>query len=1505
MERDVEEEDCPCSDSQLCECKPWFSEEDDNRVTDFLKSSGDEERGLCLGFQNHNKESHRLSVASSSSNEKVSSSPSLCTELYDSDRPVSVLSTASSGSYRDSCDLYDTIGGRLREDELAGSRLPAQDMELVTSAASSLQATYREMQSGLKGGHTPNHQNNVTRRGHLGSRTLSPFGTKVNVITHKLSYVERVVQEIVDTERMYVQDLRSIVEDYLGGIIDRQELPMKPEQVSALFGNIEDIYQLNSELLQDLDSCKEDPVAVANCFVEKSEEFDIYTQYCTNYPNSVATLTECMRNKVLAKFFRDKQEMLNQSLPLGSYLLKPVQRILKYHLLLQEIAKHYDAKADGYDVIEEAIDTMTGVAWYINDMKRKHEHAVRLQEIQSLLLNWKGLDLTTFGELVLEGTFRVQRARSERTFFLFDKALFITKKRGDHFVYKTNIPCSGLMLIESTRDSLCFSVTHYKNSKQQHNLQAKTVEEKRLWMHHIKKLILENHKAIIPQKAKEAILEMDAMYPGQYRYSPERLKKAMSVDHSNTHRSGRRQSEPTKQILKQLGEKVGLKVPVCLKQSLSVQHSGSDGALLDFGDILQPNIGALPASIEPPQAERDEEQPVNTQLSRNSEAELSASEEEEEEEEIHLGDDDQVADFASSLLAIIHCWHYRAKTLLYTLGAPTSKEPSLQETQKGLKRQNSQSSGNDEKRRSVEDASVDQEETHEMEKEDSEPEDTDTYSAVVGNSDIVLAAPIEHVEVNHTEEQSEAHPDVHHPVDNGETETAEDLKTFSSEEEEEEAPVHESTSILPPSVLDHASVIAEMFINTISRRSSLALDDGKVNGFLTPKLTSRSSSVLSLDCLDKMVSQNGSTDLLLNSVPVQEAASDTSVSATELPLNKVNSSSIENVFEERERSNCKRRESMLSVQDRQLIDKIKTYYDKAEHQDANFSIRRRESLTYIPTGLVRNSVFKINSLPRYDVSQISSRPRINSSSSNVSSGSSRPTSWSEAPSSAKGEHKEPSSQTQPPLVVEKNGFPEPTIPISDDEFKSPEEMIKVWEEIEKANEWKQDYAFSEGTEVAINGVDHLPKVSDTRMEFQEPLIIVEDSDLSTITEESQVTTPEGPPPNQFMTPTDGPDFKTPIRLHPQIMQLANCMEEDMTEKFKNKVFQLARQYSQRIKNNKPVPHRRLKEIEDDLRRGSLPSVQEEKPEEKGKLKPILSLPTYDHIVLQELSPTSPTSASFREKPPKRLSFSTCGDNPGVTSPVKSDSKSPLSPVKTEKFHWPDVRQLRSRYTKTAGAGKNTPVYRSHSVPEKMLEHNTEDTSEARNKESMSHSYSMNIRDSIGKPKETSSPTKPSSQNQHSPSLSPNAKEKTETVQDSSQLGQVGGTYYYVSGESPLDNNKKVIVIEKLPLAEDSEESSVQEVESDDTYVHIRSPTTREKISLKAVVERCKAYQESEEYRIREENSKADDPVESIQDPSPGESKPEQNSEHHIVKSLRKKFQTLNSCKHPELQQNSS
>ncbi|NXC58458.1 PKHG1 protein, partial [Aleadryas rufinucha] len=481
-------------------------------------------------------------------------------DLSDSDRPVSFSSTSSSASSRDShCSFGSRMTlvsnshlGLFNQDKETG----AIKLELVPARRFSSNKTRKN--SAVE---QEDPEESLEKRPSM-PRKAEPKGAGKNCATSlvteptspKLLYVDRVVQEILETERMYVQDLKSIVKDYLDCITDQTKLSLGTEERSALFGNIRDIYHFNSELLQDLENCENDPVAIADCFVSKSEDFHIYTQYCTNYPRSVAVLTECMRNKALAKFFRERQEALQHSLPLGSYLLKPVQRILKYHLLLHEIENHLDKDTEGYDVVLDAIDTMQRVAWHINDMKRKHEHAIRLQEIQSLLTNWKGPDLTSYGELVLEGTFRIQRAKNERTLFLFDKMLLITKKRDEMFAYKAHILCGNLMLVEVIpKEPLSFSVFHYKNPKMQHTVQAKSQQDKRLWILHLKRLILENHPAKIPAKAKQAILEMDAIHHPGFHYSPEgEMKSSYQPKEGTTPHRVRRKSEPSSRVHKVL-----------------------------------------------------------------------------------------------------------------------------------------------------------------------------------------------------------------------------------------------------------------------------------------------------------------------------------------------------------------------------------------------------------------------------------------------------------------------------------------------------------------------------------------------------------------------------------------------------------------------------------------------------------------------------------------------------------------------------------------------------------------------------------------------------------------------------------------------------------------------------------------------------------------------------------------------------------------------------------------
>ncbi|CAK9823478.1 Pleckstrin homology domain-containing family G member 1 [Anthophora retusa] len=334
--------------------------------------------------------------------------------------------------------------------------------------------------------------------------------------------MERVLLEIVDTEAIYVEHLRQVIQGYLIYWRNDPASFAHQMQLSDLFSNIEDIFEFNREFLKEIEKCGLDPVCVANTFIKHNSGFKVYTEYCTNYPRTVSVLTDLMSQEETASAFRERQAALGHALPLGSFLLKPVQRILKYHLLLENLSKEYGAdcelrenETEGRKAIEAALAAMTGIAKHINAMKRRHEHAVRVQVIQSLLYGWPGPDLTTSGELVAEGSFRMRGAKAPRHAFLFDRMLLLTKKKEDGLlVYKAHIMCSNLMLIESIPgEPLSFHVIPFDNPRLQYTLQARNLEQKREWTLQIKRVILENYNAVIPSHARQLVLQLGQTQP--------------------------------------------------------------------------------------------------------------------------------------------------------------------------------------------------------------------------------------------------------------------------------------------------------------------------------------------------------------------------------------------------------------------------------------------------------------------------------------------------------------------------------------------------------------------------------------------------------------------------------------------------------------------------------------------------------------------------------------------------------------------------------------------------------------------------------------------------------------------------------------------------------------------------------------------------------------------------------------------------------------------------------
>ncbi|XP_033210891.1 uncharacterized protein LOC117168981 isoform X2 [Belonocnema kinseyi] len=359
--------------------------------------------------------------------------------------------------------------------------------------------------------------------------------------------VERVLLEIVDTEAIYVEHLRQVIQGYLIFWRDDPASLVHHLQLSDLFSNIEDIFEFNRKFLTEIENCCLDPICVANTFIKHNSGFKVYTEYCTNYPRTVSVLTKLMGQEELASAFKERQAALHHALPLGAFLLKPVQRILKYHLLLKNLAKEYGAgyydkenQVEGSKAIEGALEAMNGIADHINAMQKKHEHAVRVQEIQSLLYGWTGPDLTTSGELVAEGRFRMRGAKAPRHAFLFEKMLLLTKKKEDGLlVYKTHIMCSNLMLIESIPgEPFSFHVIPFDNPRLQYTLQARNLEQKREWTLQIKSVILENYNAVIPSHARQLVLQIGQRQPEedcgtidkvlakkQYSSPPEYLEK--------------------------------------------------------------------------------------------------------------------------------------------------------------------------------------------------------------------------------------------------------------------------------------------------------------------------------------------------------------------------------------------------------------------------------------------------------------------------------------------------------------------------------------------------------------------------------------------------------------------------------------------------------------------------------------------------------------------------------------------------------------------------------------------------------------------------------------------------------------------------------------------------------------------------------------------------------------------------------------------------------------------
>ncbi|XP_034385976.1 guanine nucleotide exchange factor DBS [Cyclopterus lumpus] len=309
-----------------------------------------------------------------------------------------------------------------------------------------------------------------------------------------------IMTELIETERLYVEELQSIMEGYFAEL-DNSELshlipPSLDNKRDVLFGNLPEIYEFhNRTFLRELENCAEKPELVGTCFLKRKEELQVYEKYCQNKPRSEVLWRQCGDSL----FFQECQKKLDHKLSLDAYLLKPVQRITKYQLMVKEMLKC--SKGEGTAELEEALSTMLDIIKSVNDSMH-----------QIAITGFEG-NLSELGKLLMQGSFNVwtdhKKGHSkvkdlarfkpmQRHLFLYDKMMLFCKKREEtsdghdktpSYSFKHSLKMSSVGITENVKGDIKKFEVWYNGREEVYIIQAPSMDVKNMWVSEIRKVL--------------------------------------------------------------------------------------------------------------------------------------------------------------------------------------------------------------------------------------------------------------------------------------------------------------------------------------------------------------------------------------------------------------------------------------------------------------------------------------------------------------------------------------------------------------------------------------------------------------------------------------------------------------------------------------------------------------------------------------------------------------------------------------------------------------------------------------------------------------------------------------------------------------------------------------------------------------------------------------------------------------------------------------------------------
>uniref|UniRef100_A0A8C7HSX7 MCF.2 cell line derived transforming sequence like n=1 Tax=Oncorhynchus kisutch TaxID=8019 RepID=A0A8C7HSX7_ONCKI len=312
---------------------------------------------------------------------------------------------------------------------------------------------------------------------------------------------KHVMNELLETERAYVEELLCVLQGYASEMDNPAMASLMPiplqNKKDVLFGNMPEIYHFHKRtFLRELEEYEDCPELVGRCFLERMTDLQIYEKYCQNKPRSESLWRQCSD----CSFFQECQKKLEHKLGLDSYLLKPVQRITKYQLLLKELLK-YSKGCEGSEDLQEALTSILGILKAVNDSM----HLIAITGYDG--------NMGDLGRLLMQGSFSVWTEHKkghakvkdlarfkpmQRHLFLHEKALLFCKRREENgegyekapsYSFKQSLNMSAVGITENAKgDNKKFEV--WCNSREEvYIVQAPTSEVKTTWVKEIRKVL--------------------------------------------------------------------------------------------------------------------------------------------------------------------------------------------------------------------------------------------------------------------------------------------------------------------------------------------------------------------------------------------------------------------------------------------------------------------------------------------------------------------------------------------------------------------------------------------------------------------------------------------------------------------------------------------------------------------------------------------------------------------------------------------------------------------------------------------------------------------------------------------------------------------------------------------------------------------------------------------------------------------------------------------------------